>query len=195
VDHPVLGNEWMAWNLILALVPATLALALFRPERHRGPGWWIGAVVFVAFLPNAPYVLTDVVHLPADLRAASDSAAMTAAVLAAYAAFAAIGFAAYAFSVLRFLDYLRGQGAGPLGLVASELTIHALATTGIVLGRVFRFNSWDLLAQPAEVLGKIRVPQSERAILIAAALLLALAVGTAFFRLATGVVRRRAHSR
>jgi uncharacterized membrane protein len=182
VDHPVFGNEWMAWNLFLALIPALLARRLFRSDASRGPGWWLGAAMFVAFLPNAAYVLTDVVHLPADLRAASGSGSMTLAVLAAYAAFAGIGFAAYAYSVLRLIAYLRAQGLRPPGLFAAELGLHFLVTIGVILGRVFRFNSWDLLARPGEVLETLRLPETERGVAIVGFLLVTLTVGTLLAR-------------
>jgi uncharacterized membrane protein len=191
VDDPVFGNSWMVWNLWLALVPAALALALFRPALRRGAIWWLGAAAFIAFLPNAPYVLTDVVHVRADLRAASSSAPMTLAVVGLYAAFVVAGFVAYAFSVLRLVDYLRANGVGRAALIASELGVHALATVGIVLGRVFRFNSWDLLAQPGEVIDALRVPQTERGLAIVVLLLAALVVGTLFVRAVLALARTR----
>jgi uncharacterized membrane protein len=191
--HPVFGNTWMVWNTFLAVIPALLAFRLFRPETRRGVGWWLGAAAFIAFLPNAAYVLTDVVHLPADLRAASGSLPLTLAVLAAYAGFALIGFAAYAYSVLRLVAYLRAQGISPGGLVAAELGVHFLVTIGVILGRVFRFNSWDLLARPGDVLDTLRVPQTERGLAIVAFLMFTLVVGTLLVRLAAGVMRRTHH--
>jgi uncharacterized membrane protein len=56
---------WMGWNLLLAAIPVLLAWVLFRPARRRAALWWLGLAVFVAFLPNAAYVLTDAVHLMA----------------------------------------------------------------------------------------------------------------------------------
>jgi uncharacterized membrane protein len=191
VDHPVFGNSWMAWNLFLALLPAVLAVALFRPRTARGLAWWLGAVAFVALLPNAPYVLTDVVHMPHDLRAASGNAAMTLAVIGVYATFAVVGFSAYAFSVMRLIGYLRTNGVGRLGLAAAELSVHALATVGIVLGRVFRFNSWDLVVQPGAIVDKLRVPQSERGVAIVVLLIAALVLGTLMVRALLAVAQRR----
>src|SRR5439155_22630333 len=53
---------WMGFNLALAAVPLVLAVVLFRGRGRRGPIWWAGVGVFAVFLPNAPYVMTDVVH-------------------------------------------------------------------------------------------------------------------------------------
>ena len=182
MDHPVFGNEWMAWNTFLALIPALLAWRLFTPDARRGPAWWLGAATFIAFLPNAAYVLTDVIHLPADLRAAHPDLSLTLAVLVVYAGFAVVGFAAYAYSVLMLSRYLREQGLGRAGLIAAELSIHCLVAVGVVLGRVFRFNSWDLLARPGEVLDVVRLPPSERAIAVVALLVAAFALGTLLVR-------------
>lgn len=190
MDHPAFGNDWMVWNLVLASVPAFLAAWLFRGSAHRGLGWWVGVAAFVAFLPNAPYVLTDVIHLPADLRATSGSSAGTAAVLGVYAAFAVAGFSAYAFSLSRLSRYLCAHGVPRLYRGGIELGLHCLCAVGIVLGRVFRFNSWDLLSRPDQVLDSLRIPPSERAIAIVAFLVVALSVGTVLARGLWHVIER-----
>lgn len=194
MDHPVFGNTWMAWNLFLALIPAALALGLFRRGARRTVLWWVGLATFIAFLPNAAYVLTDAIHLPDDLRLAYPDPVLTSAVLGSYAAFAAIGFTAYAFSVLRLMDYLRAQGLGGGALLATELSVHLLVTVGVVLGRVFRFNSWDLVARPDEVLAAVRIPQTERGITAVALFLATLVAGTLVVRWATVALRRRPRS-
>ncbi|NEP06629.1 MAG: DUF1361 domain-containing protein, partial [Okeania sp. SIO4D6] len=30
--------------------------------------WWFCLFIFIAFLPNTPYVLTDIIHLDQDIR-------------------------------------------------------------------------------------------------------------------------------
>jgi uncharacterized membrane protein len=191
VAHPLVGNlDWMVWNLVLATVPAALAAFLFRDAVRRNVAWWLGAAVFVAFLPNAPYVLTDVVHLPGDLGATEGSALATAAVLTQYAAFAAVGFGAYAFSILRLGAYLRSAGVAVRTAVGVELGLHMLAAVGIVLGRVFRFNSWDLIARPEEVLDVVIWPQRERTVAIVLFLVGSLAVGTMIVRAILAWARR-----
>jgi uncharacterized membrane protein len=37
--------------------------------------------------------------------------------------------------------------------------VHGLCAVGVFLGRVFRFNSWDLVTQPSTVLDVVRVPK------------------------------------
>jgi len=52
VGHETLGVarsnvRWMSWNLLLAAVPAVLAVLLFHRPRRQAVLWWAG-VLFVA---------------------------------------------------------------------------------------------------------------------------------------------------
>ena len=56
---------FLPWNLFLAWIPFVLALALAVVHVRRGPRpllWSLGAG-WLLFLPNAPYILTDFIHL------------------------------------------------------------------------------------------------------------------------------------
>ena len=142
------NHDWITWNLALALVPALLAVVLFAwPRPRHGPAWWLGGLAFVLFLPNAPYVVTDLVHLRGDVLATRSDVVLLASVLPMYAAFVVAGFLAYVVS----LDLLRAEVRrrrpdldGPW----FELAVHALCSLGIVLGRIARLNSWDVATEP-----------------------------------------------
>ncbi|TDV51979.1 DUF1361 domain-containing protein [Actinophytocola oryzae] len=150
---------WMGWNLVLALVPLALARVLFG--RHDRPRWVLvsGGAVFVAFLPNAPYVLTDVLHLPRELSVAHGHQWLAAALVGQYVCLFAAGFAAYVLSLVRFERWLADHGVSRRAVLFTDLSLHALCAVGIVLGRVFRFNSWDLVTNPGGLLDLVRVPQ------------------------------------
>jgi uncharacterized membrane protein len=141
---------WMGWNLFLALVPLGIGLVLFRARRHT-PLWWVGAVTFVAFLPHAPYVVTDVVHLPRDVRAHPDGVVLFG-VLPLYVGFIAAGLLAYALALRGLAAHLVRSGWPARRVVVVEMGLHAASAVGIFLGRVLRLNSWDLVVRPAEVL-------------------------------------------
>jgi uncharacterized membrane protein len=182
--------RWVAWNLFLALLPTLLAWRLFVPGHPRRATWWAGVAVFVALLPNAPYVLTDVIHFD-DSVARSDGAAHVALVLVpGYLAFLSIGFASYVFCVVRVERWLRAGGWSLPRLLGADITLHALCAVGVFLGRVFRFNSWDLLARPDEILDVVRLPQP-RTVVVLAALFVVLAGGTAAARYGAGIRVRR----
>ena len=148
----VAGNaRWMAWNFVLAAVPLVLAVRLFRvpPERRREPRtreWWAGAVAFVLFLPNAPYVLTDVIHLFGDVRAVQSDAVLSFAVLPQYGLFMLAGFLCYVASLILLEGYVGTRQARWM-----RPAIHGLSAIGIYLGRVVRLNSWDVFVRPVAV--------------------------------------------
>jgi uncharacterized membrane protein len=147
VDVAADNGRWMTWNLILAAVPAALAVVVFR---HRGPRtalWWTGAGLCALFLPNAPYVVTDLVHLRDDVLRAGSDLSVTTAVLPMYVAFIAAGFLAYVLAVGEMGRYLSRIGLAHWRS-PSEVAIHALCAVGVVLGRVARLNSWEPMTEP-----------------------------------------------
>jgi uncharacterized membrane protein len=185
----LVGNVgWMGWNLVLALVPLGLARFLFG-HRPR-PAWllWAGGAAFVAFLPNAPYVLTDILHLPGDL-AQVHSPWLAAAVLAQYGCLIGLGFVAYVLALVRLERWLAERGVSPGRVLAIDLSLHALCAVGIVLGRVFRFNSWDLLTDPRGLVGVLTMPEP-RTIVVLTVLFATLAGGAAMLRALPTIMNR-----
>jgi uncharacterized membrane protein len=142
---------WMGWNLLLAAIPLLLAWVLFRPARRRGALWWFGVVVFVAFLPNAAYVLTDSVHLAQDIQRVNRPSVLVGAIIPLYCAYFLAGLACYSIALTRLRQYLIAAGRTRMAL-AAEVSLHLLVAVGIFLGRVDRLNSWDILARPAGVI-------------------------------------------
>jgi uncharacterized membrane protein len=145
------GNaDFMAWNLTLALVPVVIGAVLFR-RRRTSPLWWLGLAAFLAFLPNAPYVLSDVIHLVDDVRATRSDTVVIAGILPQYAAFFLAGLLAYVVALGELTHWLVGRGWDRLRILAVELAVHAACAVGVYLGRVPRFNSWDLVTRPDAV--------------------------------------------
>ncbi|HET6951349.1 MAG TPA: DUF1361 domain-containing protein [Acidimicrobiales bacterium] len=141
------NSLWMTWNLILAAIPAALAVAVFR---HRGPRtvlWWLGAGLGVLFLPNAPYVVTDLVHLQGDVVLAQSNFAVVYGVLPVYGMFIAAGFACYALALGEAGRYLDAHGMARWR-PSIEVGVHLVCAVGVVLGRVARLNSWEPVTEP-----------------------------------------------
>jgi uncharacterized membrane protein len=143
----VSNRHWMVWNLFLAAVPALFAHRLFRAGRRPTPLWWLGLVVFALFLPNAPYVISDLVHLPGNLSRAPTRSAVVFGFLPSYAAYMFVGVVSYAYCLHRIRRWLGARSLDP-AWVALEMGIHLTAGVGVFLGRVARLNSWDALVHP-----------------------------------------------
>jgi uncharacterized membrane protein len=147
-----LSSNWMTWNLFLALVPLALSVCLFRGNPPRSVIWWIGVLVFMAFLPNAPYVITDIKHLVTEIQMNSSMLFNTLVVIPKYIIFLFVGFGAYVWSVLLLENYLQRQKFSPMRVLQIELAVHGLCVIGVYLGRFERFNSWDLVTRPHQVI-------------------------------------------
>jgi uncharacterized membrane protein len=145
------GNaDFMAWNLTLALVPVVIGAFLFR-RRETSPLWWVGLAAFLAFLPNAPYVLSDVIHLADDVRFTRSDTVLVVGILPQYAAFFLAGLLAYVVALGGLTSWLLDRGWDRLRVAGVELAVHAACAVGVYLGRVPRFNSWDLVTRPDAV--------------------------------------------
>ncbi|MFG2088205.1 MULTISPECIES: DUF1361 domain-containing protein [unclassified Spirillospora] len=146
---------WMAWNTILAWIPVGLAWALFRGDRvSRSPFWWAGLTLFVLFLPNAPYVVTDIVHLRGDILQANDGGPVVSVILPLYALFIGSGFLAYYLALRAALGHLARIGLGAWRFPAT-IAAHGLCAIGVFLGRWARLNSWEPVADPHGTLERI----------------------------------------
>ncbi len=148
------NSDWMAWNLFLALIPLVLSIWLFRRNRSASPLWWVGLVVFIAFLPNAPYVLTDIIHLIYDIREGFSEWVVTLVLVPQYILFILAGFGAYVLSLINLGHYLN-QRQRHRYIIWAELLLHALSAIGIYLGRFLRFNSWDLVTRLDSIAGTV----------------------------------------
>ena len=141
-------SGWIVWNLFLAFIPLTISFGLFlRRSKKRSLLWWIGYVVFITFLPNAPYLLTDIIHLIEAIRADYSIWITTLIFIPLHTLAILAGWEAYVISLINQSHYLKKHGAKRF-VFASELITHALCAIGIFIGRFRRFNSWDLVTKP-----------------------------------------------
>jgi uncharacterized membrane protein len=149
---------WMTWNTLLAWIPVGLAWWLFRSSAAayppRSPFWWAGLVLFVLFLPNAPYVVTDLVHLRADVLLVGPEGHVVTVVLPVYTVFIASGFLAYYLALADLRRYLSSNGLGDWQGWATVAT-HALCAVGVFLGRWADLNSWEPVVAPQSALERI----------------------------------------
>lgn len=141
------SNRRIIWNSFLAFIPLILSIWLFRRSLSRSWLWWLCLIVFIAFLPNAPYVLTDVIHPINFIRRGYGIWVVTLAIIPQYFLFILAGFEAYVISLINVGHYLKKQGLKRY-IILMEFVSHSLCAVGIYLGRFERFNSWDFISQP-----------------------------------------------
>ena len=144
------GFARIVWNLFLAYIPVFLSVWLFRWSDRRSPVWWVIFAIFIAFLPNAPYILTDIIHYIWLIQKRIPDSIIIFAVTPQYLIFLIGGFQAYVMSLLNLEFYLTKIGQEK-SIFAVQILIHFLSAIGIYLGRFLRFNSWDFVTQPDEL--------------------------------------------
>lgn len=141
---------WMSVNLALGAVPVLLALVLFRPGRRTGVVWWAGFVVFVAFLPNAPYVLTNYRWFTGPwINAWHHDRWRYFLIIPFWGLYFALGFAAFVVCVRRAQRFIADRWSETTGRIAAVALIAGCAF-GLYLGRADLF-SWTVLTDPDEV--------------------------------------------
>ncbi len=135
-------------NFILAFIPFILAFYLFKVSHHRSALWWLLALVFVAFLPNSAYVLTDIIHFIAAVKSPNISTPYLLLILVPfYTIFLLVNFEFYVISI-QWADKYFAQVKRGLLSKAFAPTIHLLAALGVYLGRFQRLESSDIIHRP-----------------------------------------------
>jgi len=149
--YGVFDFRFLVWNLILAWIPLLLALLVY--DRYRRGGRLLALVpalaLWLLFLPNAPYIVTDFVHLSASSPAPLwlDGVELSA--------FAWTGML-LGFVSLYLVHAVARHRFGSAPSWAGVLCVLSLVSAGVYLGRVKRWNSWDLLTQPGARLTQLQ---------------------------------------
>jgi uncharacterized membrane protein len=131
---------FLIWNLFLGYVPYFLSSEL----KNVVPGtakFYLLFFGWLLFLPNSFYLLTDFVHLhhSNDLQYVFDALLL--------ACFSIAGFYSGISSLLhihQLLEMKYSEKKSRNLIVA----LCYLSSFGVYLGRILRFNSWDILSQP-----------------------------------------------
>jgi uncharacterized membrane protein len=142
--------RFLVWNLFLAWVPVGFAVLAQRRAR-RGVDVVVGAllVLWLLFFPNAPYMLTDFIHLgESRLVPVWYDALMLSS-------FAWTGLL-LGFVSLYLVQLVTRRVVGPTWSWVGVACALGLASFGVYLGRFVRVNSWDALIRPRSVAHVVR---------------------------------------
>jgi uncharacterized membrane protein len=137
-------SAFLAWNLFLGAIPLFISQTLIHCRFVKGKSLLIFLPLWLLFIPNAPYLITDFVHLshrpPVPLW---------------YDLFMLL-FSSLNGLILGFISigqvesiiqkYMLG-----INRVYFRVFIVMAMSYGVYIGRYLRFNSWDVIINPLDL--------------------------------------------
>ena len=140
VTHSVFYG-FLIWNLLLAAFPFAITTILLTNQKCRNSkfGLIVLSLLWLLVLPNAPYIITDFLHL----RSTDEVPKWFDVLLLSTYAFSGLlfGFASMLDMHKIWLDAYGEAKTKILMFITCLLTAF-----GIYLGRFLRYNSWDVLS-------------------------------------------------
>ena len=149
------GNVWflvmLTWNAVLAWFPLGIMLVLhdlIAARRVGRAGAWLGLGAWLAFLPNAPYIITDLFHIQHITAPLLWFDTLSIFLFATMGLLTGLYSTLLAHRLLSRLVIFKSCFTGQSLVWAMVLGAQALAGFGIYLGRWGRWNSWHVLTKP-----------------------------------------------
>jgi len=143
---------WLWWNIFLAWLPLGFAVIAHQAyARHSRLSWFLVfgcAVIWLAFFPNAPYLVTDIIHL----QHRSDAPFWFDLIL--FVSIAWTGCFLGLVSLFLMQEIVRRAAGAAVSWLFALATL-GLSGLGIYLGRFLRWNSWDLFFDPTRIFGSL----------------------------------------
>jgi uncharacterized membrane protein len=143
-------HSGIAWNLFLAWIPFALALLVYERARSglSTPVLAGACLLWLVFLPNAPYLVTDLKYVGSH----GGVPVLYDVLLLSAAAWAGLLLGLVSLFLMHEVWRRLFGVVQAWALVVGAL---GLSSFGIYLGRVQRWNSWDLFTRPGSLVGQI----------------------------------------
>lgn len=143
---------YILWNIFLAIIPfviSSLLLNISNQKKIHQITFIAVGIVWLLFLPNSPYIITDLIHI-GEVRFAPD---LFDSFLLFSSAWAGLLLGMHSISHIEQILINRYSQK-----IASIVIIKVmfLISFGVYLGRFLRFNSWDVFASPNYFLNGIK---------------------------------------
>ncbi|MEC5148148.1 DUF1361 domain-containing protein [Chitinophaga sp. 212800010-3] len=140
----------LIWNLFLAYVPFAITRWM---EKHPNQienryNWYACFICWLLFIPNAPYILTDLFHL------------FDGGVPLWFDLFVIFSFAwngmMLGYISIRSMENMWSTRYSRWPAWMFTFPVMFLCGMGVYIGRYLRYNSWDVVKDPLTLLGDMR---------------------------------------
>lgn len=139
---------FLVWNLFLAVIPFTITTYLVSIPKLNKIGFVVWCSVWLLFLPNAPYIITDLLHL----KIGSNHLLWLDVLVVS--SFALNGLLMFSLSLLDMETLLNHYLKRKITKFVM-IFILFLSGFGVYLGRFLRYNSWEILRHPLNLFNDI----------------------------------------
>jgi uncharacterized membrane protein len=143
-----LDYDYLVWNLALAWLPLIFAVRMIEVLRRKLWSSWEAlalSVLWLVFLPNSFYMISDFIHLQEVRRVdvLYDAVMFTSFIYTGVT----LGFSSLYLVHLQLKRRFNGRAAA--GWIGLTLLLCSIA---IYIGRDLRWNSWDIVTNPGGLL-------------------------------------------
>jgi len=143
---------FISWNLLLSFIPFFVSsILILLKYKNKLKDWLIIilGVIWLLFLPNAPYLVTDLMHIGVvrAVPALYDSIFLFSS--------ASVGIMFGLYSVSQMKEILNFRFSRKITSIILFIVM-LLTSFGMYLGRFLRFNSWDVFVNPSYIVDGVK---------------------------------------
>ncbi|HUC88698.1 MAG TPA: DUF1361 domain-containing protein [Candidatus Paceibacterota bacterium] len=135
---------YLLWNIVLAILPFIISsMLLLRAQKGKFniAFFIIGGILWLLLIPNAPYIVTDLIHIHEQSR----MPILYDSFLLFSSALVGLILGMYSLSQIDQIIRMKFKKFASSAIIAG---IILFTSFGVYLGRFLRFNSWDIFNNP-----------------------------------------------
>ncbi len=144
--------RWMAWNIFLASISVILGYLTLK-VKPKAPKLLL-ILIFILFIPNTIYIVTDLAHLIQRWNQVENWARIVVSIQ--YLIFIPIGFLTFIYS-MKLLEKNLVKLDKRFRSKTIMIVMNFIVAFGVVIGRVQRANSWEIITNPVKIFQNLLV--------------------------------------
>jgi uncharacterized membrane protein len=147
---PVISDNysWMSYNIFLALIAVFLGICYLYAKNNVIK--FTFGIPWIMFLPNTIYIFTDLVHVIQQWSSVHGS--LRYLLISQYFFFELAGLATFLLAIFPFEMLMIQWHIKRRDQTLAIILFNTLIAFGMVLGRVERINSWEVVTSPLRVI-------------------------------------------
>jgi len=150
MDILLFNTQWMLYNISLAVIAVIFGWLSYQTKDKK---WkYILGIIWILFLPNTIYILTDIQHFYEDFVLIPQ--ALKSLLILEYALLMISGIVTFVFAMYP-MELMLKKTKSKTKIIEHDvffMAMNFLVAFGVVLGRVQRANSWDVIFNIKQVI-------------------------------------------